>query len=61
MATAFPTVAVSLVYMLWDACRRARRRRTPPPPPPDEPPAGDEQVEYRLDCLTVLAKPLPRR
>ncbi len=56
MATAIPTVAVSLVYVLWDACRRTRRRTASPRPAP-EPPGGDQRVERRLDCLTVLAKP----
>jgi hypothetical protein len=61
MAAAFPTVVVSLVYMLWGACRRPRRRLTPPVQAPAEGPAGDEHVEYRLDCLTILVRPLPRR
>jgi hypothetical protein len=60
MATAFPTVAVSLVYMVWDACRRTLRRQAPPPAASDPAPGGDDQVEHRLDCLAVLAKPLPR-
>jgi hypothetical protein len=61
MATAFPTVAVSLVYMLWDAIRRTARRSAPPPAAADQPVGGDEQVENRLDCLTILAQPLPPR
>jgi hypothetical protein len=61
MATALPTVAVTLIFILWDACRRAQQRLAPPPPPADELPDGDEQVEHRLDCLTVLSRPLPSR
>jgi hypothetical protein len=61
MAPAFQTVAVSLVYLLWSACRRAQRPETPPPAPADDAPGGDERVEHRLDCLTVLARPISRR
>jgi len=59
MATALPTMAVSLVYILWDACRRALKRQAPPRP--TQPTKGDEQVEQRLAYLTICAKPLPRR
>jgi hypothetical protein len=58
MATAFPTVAVSIVYIIWDACRRWRRR---PGARPAKLRPGDEKVEHRLDCLNVLARPLPHR
>jgi hypothetical protein len=63
MATTFPAVAVSLVYILYDACRRARKRPAAPAPPPAPaaPPRGDRPVERRLDCLTVLANPNPGR
>jgi hypothetical protein len=57
---AFPTVTLSLVYVLWDACRRSRRRATRPPRAA-EPPTGDEHLEHRLDCLTLVMKPLPGR
>jgi hypothetical protein len=60
MATALPTVAVSLVFLLWDACRRAHRR--PAPPAEAAPlPGGEGDVEDRLDRLTFLAQPLLRR
>jgi hypothetical protein len=59
MATALPTMAVSLVYILWDACRRALKRQAPPPPP--QPTQADEHLEQRLVSLTFCAKPLPRR
>ena len=58
MATALPTMAVSLVYLLWDACRRAHKRKAPPPPPVRMV-EGDPHIEHRLDFLTILAKPLP--
>ncbi len=58
MAPAFQTVAVSLVFLLWSACRRAQQAETPPPAPAETP--GDERVEHRLDCLTVLARPISR-
>jgi len=58
MATALPTMAVSLVYLLWDACRRAHKRPRRAPPPV-EAAGGDADVEHRLDCLTILSKPLP--
>jgi hypothetical protein len=61
MAPAFQTVALSLVYLLWSALRRAERRLDPPPAAQEQPPAGDEHVERRLDCLTVLVKPIPHR
>jgi hypothetical protein len=60
MAAAFPTVAVSIVYIIWNACRRCGRR-LPHLPPPASQASGDEHVEHRLDCLSVLARPLPRR
>ena len=60
MAPAFQTVALSLVYLLWNACQRTRRP-APHAAPADLPSDGDERVEQRLDCLTVLAQPLPRR
>ena len=61
MAPAFHAFALSLVYLLWSACRRAQQ---PPPAGPaadDQPPGGDERVEHRLDCLAVLMQPRPRR
>jgi hypothetical protein len=52
-------MAVSLVYVLWFACRRSRRRADASAQPAE--PSGDERLERRLDCLAILAKPLPRR
>jgi hypothetical protein len=60
MATAFPTVAVSLVFLLWDACRRAGQLAVSSRPAV-EPSDGDQHVEHRLDCLTVMVKHVPRR
>jgi hypothetical protein len=57
MATALPTMAVSLVYLLWDACRRAHKRKAAPAPARMI--EGDPHIEHRLDFLTILAKPLP--
>ncbi len=61
MAPAFHTVAVSLMFLLWNACRRERHGGSPLPTEEGPPPAGDQAVEDRLDCLTVLARPIPRR
>jgi hypothetical protein len=61
MAPAFHTVTVSLVYLLWNRCRRTRQRSAAPLAQSDHHSGSDEQLEYRLDSLTVLAKPLPRR
>jgi hypothetical protein len=60
MAPAFQTVALSLVYLLWNACQRTHRP-APTAAPDDVSSDGDQRVEHRLDCLTVLAQPLPRR
>jgi hypothetical protein len=61
MAQAFHAVALSLVYLLWNACRKVRRNSAPPPEAAPPEPDGDERVEQRLDCLSVLARPLPPR
>jgi hypothetical protein len=61
MAQAFHTVALSLVYLLWSACRRTQPQAAAPSATADTAHDGDERVEHRLDCLNVLARPLPRR
>jgi hypothetical protein len=61
MAPAFQTVALSLVYLLWNACQRTQRPAPPAAAPDDVSSDGDQRVEQRLDCLTVMAQPLPRR
>jgi hypothetical protein len=57
IAAAFPTVTVSLVYMIWDACRRRVSRSLRA--------AGlstiSEKLAHRLACLTLVMKPLPGR
>jgi hypothetical protein len=60
IAAAFPTATVSLVYMLWDACRRSPGRATRFPRA-DEPPTDEEKLGHRLDRLTLVVKPLPGR
>jgi hypothetical protein len=60
IVAAFPTAAVSLVYVLWDGCRRSRRRATRSPRAA-EPLTGDQRLQHRLDCLTLVMKPLPGR
>ena len=60
IAAAFPTATLSLVYVLWDACRRSRRRATRSPRAA-EPTADEQKLEHRLDCLTLVMKPLPGR
>jgi hypothetical protein len=61
MAQAFHTVALSLVYLLWNTCRKVRRHPEPAGDPAEATHDGDERVEQRLDCLSVLARPLPPR
>jgi hypothetical protein len=61
MAPAFHTVALSLVYLLWSACRRSQRQSAAPSETAGSAPDGDERVEQRLDCLNLLARPLPPR
>ena len=69
MTTALPTLTLSAIYVLYDACRRERRRRQQlrveraipamptwhefVVPPPDE---GDVGVESRLTVFTYLTR-----
>jgi hypothetical protein len=61
VVAAFPTVAASVVYVIWDSFRRWRRRLAARPPMAAEPPSGDEKLRHRLACLTLVLKPLPGR
>jgi hypothetical protein len=58
MTNALQTVAVSLVFLLWDACQRARTSH-PLSELAETPADGDELVEHRLECLSLLARPVP--
>jgi hypothetical protein len=61
VVAAFPTVTVSVVYVIWDSCRRWRRRRAARSPLAAEPLSDDEKLQHRLNCLTLVMKPLSGR
>ena len=60
MATVLPTLTVSVIYLVWDVCRRTQRPAAPPTVGARAL-AGDETLERRLDSLTLVVQPLPRR
>lgn len=61
MVTALPTITVSALYVLYDACRRSRRRaeeqartrREAPEPAPDP---TDPLLDRRLTILTFTMR-----
>jgi hypothetical protein len=61
VVVAFPTVTVSVVYMIWDFCRLWRRRLAARSLLAAETLSGAEKLRHRLACLTLVLKPLPGR